>query len=138
MKAFVATTLTQGTRTGDFGYGVEGELVAVGVTCRKDSADPARGECGCGRSFAGLSSQRATTTATVKDIPLTASEYEETMRDGLVALGWPLEDAGEVAEVLAEIAHSLPEGTVVGRVGDEILVRWLPYAVDGEAPVSWA
>jgi hypothetical protein len=138
MKAFVATTLTQGTRPGDFGYGIDGELVAVGVPCRKDAADPARGECGCGRSFAGLSSHRATTTATVKDIPLTPGEYTETMRDGLVNLGWPVEDASEVAEVLAEIAHSLPEETIVGRVGDEILVRWLPYVVDGEAPVRWA
>jgi hypothetical protein len=53
LKLLTATNVTQGYRDNDFHWCVEGELVHIGVVCASDRGD-ADGNCGCGRSFAGL------------------------------------------------------------------------------------
>ena len=68
MLVLVATTDTQGEVAGDYFQGVDGELVTpVTVEC----CVPDR--CGCGRSFPGLVSARATTTALVQPATGTVS-----------------------------------------------------------------
>ncbi len=74
MKVLTATVTTQGYRGNDFDYCVEGELVHIGMVCAKDRSDP-DGGCGCGRAFAGLNSHRATTTAMIREIDFTRSDY---------------------------------------------------------------
>jgi hypothetical protein len=64
MKVLVATTMRQGQVDDDFCYTIDGELVRLPfIEC--DCGD----SCGCTRSFAGLTSHRATTTALVADRP---------------------------------------------------------------------
>lgn len=142
MKVLVATDQTQGERVGDFNHSIEGELVTVAVMCRDDRVDPARGLCGCGRSFSGLNSHGATTTAMVTDFAISYAEYVVALQSSLAAQGWPIDDVEELAEVLTEVADSMYEGTVVGRSGDDIVIRSVPegtpepYGRPGAVP--WA
>ena len=122
MKVLVATAQTQGLRGNDFNWCIEGELVMVGLVCAADRRSP-DGKCGCGRAFAGLNSHRATTTAKVKDVELTPSDYVEALRSSLAQQGWPSDKAAEVAACLAQVAGSWPVGTIVERRLDKILVR---------------
>ena len=122
MKALVATRATQGQRENDFNFCVEGELVTVGLVCATDRHDP-DGGCGCGRAFAGLNSHRATTTATVKEVELSADDYIEALRSSLAEQGWPTADVGELAAWLAQLVGEWPVGTVVERRLDDIQVR---------------
>jgi hypothetical protein len=132
MKVLVATSRTQGTRPGDFTYCVEDELVTVGLVCRRDRLDPANGSCGCGRAFSGLNSHQATTTAMIKRVDLSYEDYVEALRSSLMQGGWPDDDVEELAESLAALADVLCEGTVVGRLGDDIMIRRLPHAATGD------
>ena len=75
MHVLTATSRTQGQRANDYTFTIEGELVRVDEACGSDQRDP-DGGCGCGRGFAGMSSCRATTTALVRDLPMTATEFE--------------------------------------------------------------
>lgn len=134
MKVLVATSQTQGTRPGDFTYCVEGELVTVGLVCSSDRSDPARGACGCGRAFAGLNSHRATTSAIVKEVDLSCDDYVEALRSSLLQQGWPIDDVGELAASLADLAESMSAGTVVGRLGDDIQIRYHPHGATGDVP----
>jgi hypothetical protein len=63
MKVLVATNETQGMFEDDYCSTVKGELVYIQTMACKNPA------CGCDRGFAGLSSERATTTAMVVDRP---------------------------------------------------------------------
>lgn len=122
MKVLVATVETQGRRGNDFTYCVEGELVTVGLVCATDRRNP-DGGCGCGRAFSGLNSHRATTTAKVKHVDLTEEDYVEALRSSLSQQGWPTSDVGELAAWLAQLVGGWPEGTVVERRLDDIVVR---------------
>jgi hypothetical protein len=122
MKVLVATAETQGQRTNDFNYCVEGELVTVGLVCTTDRRDP-DGGCGCGRAFAGLNSHRATTTAMVKEVGLSEADYVEALRSSLAQQGWPTSDVQELAAWLAQLVSQWPAGTIVERRVDDILVR---------------
>jgi len=73
MKILTATATSQGLRQNDFDYAIEGELVGIGLICATDERDP-DGDCGCGRGFFGLSSHRATTTAQIRDLPMTRDD----------------------------------------------------------------
>jgi hypothetical protein len=121
MKAMVATAQTQGARTTDFHYCVEGELVWIGLVCAADRRDP-DGGCGCGRSFAGMNSHQATTTARIADIGLDFAHYAEALRSSLKAQGRPTREAIAMAGELADIADDFPVGAVLERRLDE--VRW--------------
>jgi len=122
LKVLVATRDLQGLRSNDFCYCVEGELVTVGLVCAADAHDP-DGGCGCGRAFAGLNSHKATTTAKVKEIELSPSDYIEALRSSLEAQGWPTEDVEELAVWLVQLVDSWPAGTIVERRLDDIAVR---------------
>src|SRR6185503_10034416 len=122
MKILVATNETQGQRSNDFCFCIEGELVTVGLVCAADEQDP-DGGCGCGRAFAGLNSHKATTTAMVKEIDLSEDDYVEALRSSLEQQGWPTEDVAELAAWLAQLVGGWPVGAVIERRGDDILVR---------------
>jgi len=122
MKVLVATNETQGQRSNDFCYCIEGELVTVGLVCAADESDP-DGGCGCGRAFIGLNSHKATTTAKVKDVELSEEDYVEALRSSLEQQGWPTEDVAELAAWLTELVDSWPTGAIVERRLDDIYLR---------------
>ena len=116
MYVLVATTEHQGDRPDDFCHAVEGELVMLPIL---ECANP---KCGCQRSFAGISSHRATTTAKVIDRPdLDYDAYRELLLDDATASypGWdPRADPewlDDLDDFLGE-AHSIAEVVGVGAV----------------------
>ena len=127
MKLLTATALTQGQRENDYHWCVEGELVRFDVTCARDRYDP-DGGCGCGRGFAGMNSQRATTTALVRDLPLTERDVRLALAASLHAAGYH-DDPDAIADLAAEarelifLASSFEVGDVLERRLDEIRVR---------------
>jgi hypothetical protein len=130
MKVLVATGRTQGDRKGDFHWCVDGELVRIGLVCASDEGDPDGGRCGCGRSFDGLNSHRATTTAMVRELRgFSQADYREAIRSSLEQQGWPDEGAAEEADLLLELAAFWPSGTVVERRLDDVRVR-LPASTE--------
>jgi hypothetical protein len=122
MKVLTATVAAQGYRGNDFDYCVEGELVHVGMVCVKDRSDPGGG-CGCGRAFAGLNSERATTTAMIREIDFTRDDYVEALRSSLDQQGWDATAAQDEADSLLHLADALPVGVVVERRLCRIAVR---------------
>jgi hypothetical protein len=132
MKLLTATTRTQGQRDSDFTWCVEGELVTVaGVICGRDRAEGPDGGCGCGRSFGGLNSHKATTTAIVKDVEgFTFDDLLEAVFSYRQQAGWLEEgNAQHDADVkhetceLAELAAQYDTATVLERRLDIIQVR---------------
>jgi hypothetical protein len=119
MKIITATRQTQGERSNDYDFCIDGELVMLPpVICDRD-ADDADGGCGCGRGWAGLNSHRATTTAVVVDLAMSFDDYTEAIRSSLGQQGWPDVEAAAVAVELADLASHYPSGTVLGhRLGD--------------------
>jgi len=132
MKVLVATRQTQGSQLGDYSWTVEGELVTP-VTVECCSAHL----CGCGRGFAGLGSDRVTTTAVVVELPdLHPSMLCSAIHDSLDRAGW-LEhlDEDEVDEIIQEhltcidvICHAFPVGEVLSRWGTQVYGRPEPAA----------
>ncbi len=120
MKIITATARTQGLRSNDYDWCVEGELVMPPVAiCRRDRDNP-DGECGCGRAWIGANSHRSTTTAVVRDLPLRVREYAEAIRSSLeYDEWWPdfVDNYGLVTMVseLLDTARSYPIGTVLER-----------------------
>lgn len=119
MKIIVATSRTQGERSNDYDFCIEGELVTLPqVICDRDAAD-VDGGCGCGRGWAGLNSHRATTTAMVVDLSMSFDDYTEAIRSSLGQQGWSDVEAVGLAAELADLASDYPAGTVLGhRVGE--------------------
>ncbi|KDA44280.1 hypothetical protein [Frankia sp. BMG5.23] len=123
MKILTATAATQGQRDNDFNHCAEGELVWLGLVCAIDRADP-DGGCGCGRSFTGLSSRLATTTAMVRDIAeMSRSSYAEALRAGLAAQRWHAVGSESLADELTRLVNGWPAGAVVERRLDIVTVR---------------
>ena len=127
MKVLVATARTQGTRSNDFHWCIEGELVRITEVCPRDQADP-DGGCGCGRGFGGLNSHRVTTTAMVAEVLLSRQDYVEALRSSLRQQGWdPCACCStDEADDLAALVADWPVGAVVERRLDELVVRALP------------
>ncbi len=121
MKLLVATAQTQGDRSNDFNFCVEGELVWIAEACAADRRDP-DGGCGCGRSFAGMNSHRATTTARVAELDIEFPHYAEALRSSLRVQGYLTSGAIPLAGELADIAAEFSTGAVLERRLDE--VRW--------------
>lgn len=119
MKLLVATRRGQGQRDNDFCHTVEGEVVYFGVVCDRDRADP-DGGCGCGRAFIGLNSNAGTTTAEVRDVPLTREDVTEAVRSSLEQAGWNDQAADKLVDELIEFGQEWPVGTVVERRIDDI------------------
>lgn len=151
MHVLVAATPTPaGPR--DFCFAIPGELVMppTVICCEDRHAPDGAGPCGCGRAWAGLSSRRATTTATVAELDLTRQAYIQAHADALHAGGWistaTLEDlpldlwAFVISQALdlLEVADAYPVGTVFGRRLDDVIVRSAARSTGsasaGEAP----
>jgi hypothetical protein len=131
MKLLTATREGQGDRDGDFCHAVEGELVFAGFVCASDRSDPAGG-CGCGRSFSGLNSLRATTTALVRELELTYDDVRLALSAHLVAAGMgpDVMDAEDFDDMLEEeveqtirYASVWEPGSIVGRRLDSVHLR---------------
>jgi hypothetical protein len=123
LKLLTATNAGQGLRDNDFDWCVEGELVHIGMVCARDRDDP-DGGCGCGRSFAGLNSHRATTTAMVRDVPgFTEDDYVMAIRSSLEQQGCDPSFAEHEAALLRCLVRDWPVGVIVERRLDEIVVR---------------
>lgn len=132
MKLLTATNATQGRRPGDFDFAVEGELVYLGIVCDRDRETGPDGGCGCRRAFAGLNSHLATTTAMVRNLPgFTLEDLIEAMVGFLEQAGWGalIGSAEEVlvaataeAADLCELAAKYPEGTIVERRGEDVVL----------------
>ena len=128
MHVLVATRDLQCTAPDDFFWGVEGELVSFPTECSRPQ------DCGCGRSFAGLSSKRATTTARVEEIDLTMGAYVQLLvadaLNDVASIELDSDEAEAVrqaaelaAEELGRVAATFACGTVVARCENWILVR---------------
>jgi hypothetical protein len=122
MKVLVATRRTQGLRSDDYCWTIDGELVLAGALI--ECCLPER--CGCGRAFPGLASSRATTTAIIVERP------ELDMRKLSTAVGESLDRQGYLDDLdddeaddiverecwrLASITRAWPVGTVLERRG---------------------
>jgi len=120
MKILRATAHTQGRRSNDFDWCVEGELVVPPVVvCCLDRNDP-DGGCGCGRAWAGAASHRGTTTAMVRELAFTAAEYAEAIRSSLEQDGWwpSFVSQRRLTAMIRELrsaASEYPVGTVLER-----------------------
>lgn len=129
MKVIVASRRTQGTRPDDFSWTLDGELVHLpAIECASGPA------CGCDRSFAGVASRRATTTAEVAERELTEDQVVRAVLDSLADGGYvDLAVPGQRREGewlayaltadLLELADATPVGAVVGRHRDRFLLR---------------
>jgi hypothetical protein len=152
MLVLIATNELQGTNPDDYSFTVEGELVTP------LAAECASGErCGCNRGFPGLASSFATTTAMVVDRPgVTEDDLRDAVFDWLDRSGWidlfeqtarerseasdhmfdPGGDVDDLIEaIIAEhvdcidaICSTYPVGTVVVRLGTQVMTRAYPTA----------
>jgi hypothetical protein len=121
MRVLVATEQTQGDRGDDYSWATPGELVMFGVICASDLRGTGR-DCGCGRAFAGLHSERATTTAEVAEWAGTLDDLYLAFRDSLDRGGWlqhgTPDDAEEMIRVtlmdVLLVADRYEVGTVIG------------------------
>lgn len=128
MKVLVATAWTQGARSSDYHWCVEGELVWIGIACARDvremsSGPDSTGGCGCGRGFAGMNSHRATTTARVAELDMSRDEYLEAFRSSLASGGWNAEAAEDLASEMLGIAADFPLNAVMERCLDVVRCR---------------
>lgn len=135
MRVLVATERTQGEKDDDYSWATPGELVMFGVVCASDLRGTGRG-CGCGRAFAGLHSERATTTAEVAEWAASLDDLVLAFRDSLAKGGWlefggtPQEVDGVVSEAVMEVllvADRYPVGTVLGtNLGQQYVRQTAP------------
>jgi hypothetical protein len=140
MRLLTATSATQGSRSDDFYWCTEGELVWVHEDTA-DEEDPAD-VSGIARSWIGLSSHRATTTARVSDLPFSQADVRLALRGYLESAGfarflqpWELERIldDEVA-MLIRLGRRYPSGSVVERRGPYMRAR--PSGGLGQADVA--
>ncbi len=139
LKVFVATSRTQGHRDTDFAHIDGPELVALTRICDQDRAGSGYR---CGRAFTGLSSGKFTTTAEIVECDLTLVQYRNVVHRSLVAAGFDddpeLRRAAESsADEMARIAAGWPVGTVVERLGADIVVRVWPTSSNSDERGQW-
>ena len=143
VKLLVATTEGQGLREGDYACAVDGELVYL----PEDECGVS--ECGCTQGFAGMASNRSTTTALVVDRPdFSELDVLGALHDALERRGWVSSEWSEADESLFEFlflrvviaASAYPVGTVLERDGHRLRKRMQvepvimpPTSVAGEA-----
>ena len=130
MFALTATSETRGLVDDDYGFTIDGELVAMPfLECHTP-------ECGCSRGWAGLSSRKATTTAMVTQLPhLEWLDYRATIIDHWDSQLPDADLAGDpayVAEIdafidgIQQIGEQLGEGVIVRREPGGKLVLAMP------------
>lgn len=127
MLVFEATDQLQGQRPTDYHHAWTGELVYLTFQeCKSPT-------CGCTRSFAGLDSHRATTTARVVERPdLTIETLSQLLATSLHDGGW-LDSADPGAELVSWLATEIVElanrygwggpGAVIERERDDVAHR---------------
>lgn len=109
-RVLVAATVDEDPRPGAFSYTLPGELVCVGIVCDADR----RGDgCGCGRSWIGASSHRATTIAKVADLTYDADDYTTALVAAGTDIGLTENAAAMAAHWIAEIAADHDIGTLM-------------------------
>jgi len=120
MKLLTATTETQGRHPDDFAWCTPGELVTPAGSFLWEISPDGGCNCGCRRSFAGLSSHKATTTAIVADLnEFSFEDLVTVVRGYRDSAGWaesgldPDEDARHEALIITEIAAAFEAGDVL-------------------------
>ncbi|MET7399161.1 hypothetical protein ABZS66_37335 [Dactylosporangium sp. NPDC005572] len=98
-------------------WAVAGELVYLGFVCDRDREKDVGG-CGCRRSFTGLASGRATTTAVVADLEVDPDQLRQLLRDQFP--GWTDEEIDDETADLIRLGSSWPIGTLVHRDLDDV------------------
>jgi len=130
MLLLTATAETQGLKPGDFCDAIEGELVVVFADCHvaAHQDDLLRCREGCPPRFFGLNSHERTTTAMVRDVPVSREDY-------LLALSAYAEHRGSPAPVsmacymgteMVNRAVTWSPGTVLGFTGGKLAERAVP------------
>lgn len=106
----------------DFSATVPGELVYLGPVCDRDLTNSDQG-CGCGRAFAGFSSNRYTTVALVADVDVTPDDLTSIVRGAAPSWSWDDTDIAGVVDDLRELGATWPVGTLVQRHLDDVDAR---------------
>jgi hypothetical protein len=123
LKVLVSTTQTQGKVEGDFCHVPDGELVGrYGVVCHAERAD-GRGGCGCGRSFGGFMTLKATTSAMVVERPMTRQLWRSLALALNERAGYADAYGPELTEIVLDemmifdldALVDIPIGTILGR-----------------------
>jgi hypothetical protein len=128
-KVLVATKETQGSRSNDFCWATEDEIVVPGFTCDSAHGEP-DGPCGCVRAFCGIAGHLGTTTARVVEKDLTRDQVVDLLLSGDKHAGWlrGVTEA-EIRENLkgcdaTELADRL-EGLEIFKASYQRLLCWL-------------
>lgn len=122
MRALVATRESQGARSDDFDWCIEGELVWLPEPCPTGRRG---GSCECARAFAGVSSHRRTTTAVVRDVEgLTVRSCVDMVRYSLAAEGLPDAWVPPAVDRMLLLAQSAAVGAVLERKLDRVAPRF--------------
>jgi hypothetical protein len=100
---------------------------STGQGMRDDDVNDPDGGCGCGRGFSGLSSMRATTTALVRDLPMSREDVADALSSYFELAGYAdfvtpgaLQD--EVDDLLIAGSH-WEAGSIVERRVDQLRSR---------------
>lgn len=138
MRILVATQRTNGDVDGDYGYCVEGEIVYMQDPCGRDTRNPDKPGCGCGRAFSGTNSHVATSTALVVESALNERDVREAIRSSMEEGGWldptvvpaPLaeEIVSEAMLDMTSVANHFPVGSVVRRRLSQYFIGDWPLA----------
>ena len=85
------------------------------------------GKCGCRRSFSGMDSLKATTTARILNLPITEEQYLEAYQNAMNKAGWDklmqLADIKDEVKYLLQLASNFDEGTIIEKRGPKIVER---------------
>jgi hypothetical protein len=122
MQALVATHESQGARSDDFDWCIDGELVWLPEVCPNGR----RGAiCDCVRAFAGVSSHRYTTTAVVREVDgLTIRSCLDIVRYSLAAQGLPAAWVPAAVDRMLLLAANTPPGVLLERKLDVVAPRF--------------
>jgi hypothetical protein len=122
MRVLVATRQSQGARSDDIDWCIEGELVWLPEPCPDGRR---RGTCDCVRTFAGVASHRRTTTAVVRDVDgLTMSACIDMIRYSLKQQGLPDTWVEDAVDRMVQLAGASAVGVVLERKLDVVAPRF--------------
>ncbi len=143
MKLLTATTQAQGQHPDDFAWCVPGELVTPTGSFLAEFAPEGGCGCGCRRSFTGLNSHKATTTAIVTELDGFGFEDLVTaVRGYREAAGWAelgddpyaLADHRHEALIITDIAEAFEVGDVLRIHGMEVNMCGSACGTTGKNP----
>jgi len=128
-KVLVGTHETQGQRKTDFCWTVDGEPLYLGFECDSDLEPD--DNCGCHRSFCGMSRHTATTTAKVVEFKEGLPAFVEVYMASMQRAGWftssttdrELEDWRRDFRRFLAGMQKFPVGAVLEKRGNIIQMR---------------